>query len=115
MTDETEGAGGPVPDDEARIVEIRALTADMRVLLQQMIAAARVDPRTVKPADLLKTLGELHSAHLKVLEKEEAFHAGLAKRGAAAIDYDAMRAEIGRKLDRIRAARDAEGVSGGAD
>ena len=115
MTDETKGADGSVPDEEARIMEIRALTADMRVLLQEMIAAARVDPKTVKPADLLKTLVDLHSAHLKVLEKEEAFHAGLAKHGAAAIDYDAIRAEIGRKLDRIRAARGAEGVSGRAD
>ncbi|WP_333713735.1 hypothetical protein [Yoonia sp.] len=115
MTDETRGAGGPVSDEEARLRELRVLTGDMRVLLQDMVQAARDDPAAVKPADLIRKLGELHSAHLKVLEKEEAFHARLGKDGGEPIDYDAIRASIGRKLDRIRAARDAEGVSGGAD
>lgn len=32
-----------------------------------------------------------------------------------ALDLDAARAEIGRKLDRLRAARGSAGVSGGAD
>jgi len=115
MTDEEKGAGPAAPGDDGRVAEINALTAEIRVLLQEMVKQAREDPAGARPAELLKKIGELHSAHLKVVEKEEAFHAKLARDGADAIDYDRIRAEIGRKLDRIRAARGAEGLSGGAD
>ncbi len=114
MTDDTKGAGDPA-QDAARLEEIRQLTDDIKRLMRDRIAGWRTQAELSGP-EITKRVGELHSAHLKLVEQERIFHAKLGRDiEKDAIDYDAVRAEIGRALDRIRARRGAGGVSGGEE
>ncbi len=66
--------------------------------------------------ELNKQLDLLHAAHLRVVVAEDKFHDKLGTDpDADAIDYDAIRDDIGRQLDRLRDALIAEGVLGDAD
>ena len=104
MTKNRKGVAGTAPPVDPRLAEIDELTAQIRELLQEMVALARENPAALKPLEVLRKIAELQSAHLKVLEKEEAFHDKLRAQAAETIDYDLIRADIGRALDRIRAA-----------
>ncbi len=101
-------------DDAARLRELDTLAQDMRDVLKEMIALARTGA-DIKPADLIKKIADMHAAHLKVVQQEDVLHAKLGLKEEDALDYDAIRAEIGRKLDRIRASLDPDDISGGAD
>ena len=115
MTEQEKGAGDPAQDAAVRLDEIRRLTDDIKNLLRDRIADWR-DQADLNPAEINKRIGDLHSAHLKLVEQERIFHAKLGlDTEKDAIDFDAIRADIGRALDRIRAKRGAGGVSGGTD
>ncbi|SFS07935.1 hypothetical protein SAMN05444714_0976 [Yoonia litorea] len=95
-----------------RLAEINKLFHAIRQTLEEMLEQLRAGEGT-KPADVLKKIGELQTAHIKVLEQEKAYHDSLGQKdGPEALDFDAIRAEIGRRLDRIRAVQDADDVSG---
>jgi len=97
--------GQVAPDDaSARVTEIAELYVSVRNTIRHMIAEIG-SPTDVASKPLLTKLSELQSAHLKVLAAEEAFHAQQqANQSDADIDYDALRADIGSQLDRLRAA-----------
>lgn len=98
-----------------RLAEITRLSEGIRRTLSQM-AEALDEKAGVSPKDVLNKLNELHAVHLKVLAAEDAFHAKLGKTADHdAIDFDAIRAEIGGQLDRIRASLVASGISGAAE
>lgn len=98
-----------------RVAEIDAVSAYIRERLKQMAA----DLKQVTSAnlnELNKQLDLLHAAHLRVVVAEDKFHDKLGTDpDADAIDYDAIRDDIGRQLDRLRDALIAEGVLGDAD
>lgn len=109
MTEKTMAGRDPVASAAERLAEIEQLFQRLRLRLDQAIEAIG-EPTSDTPATTLKKLDDLQAAHLKVLTAEDAFHAKLGQDDANAIDYDAIRAEIGRKLDRIRAILAAEEV-----
>jgi hypothetical protein len=95
-----------------RLAEITRLSEGIRRTLSDMADA--LDQKTgPTPKDVLTKLNELHAVHLKVLIAEDAFHAKLGKTtDDDAIDFDAIRTEIGSQLDRIRDSLVASGLSG---
>ncbi|WP_296424128.1 hypothetical protein [Yoonia sp.] len=95
----------------ARVAEISRLFESIRQVLDQMIRVIGTpDGRT--PKAIITKLNELQSAHLKVLAAEEVFHAQHGQSASSEdIDVDAIRADIGGQLDRLRAAITAEGLS----
>lgn len=112
MTDEDETPRDAVRLAAARLAEIRALTEDIRQTLTDMRMVLR-EPGGPKPKDLLTKLNELHAAHLKVLAAEDTFYAKIGKTGhEEPLDLEAIRADIGRRLDRIRESLVAAGLSG---
>lgn len=114
MTERHKGAGDPA-QDAARLEEIRQLTDDIKCLMRERIEGWRTQA-DLSGTEITKRVGELHSAHLKLVEQERIFHAKLGlDLEEDAIDYDEVRAEIGRALDRIRARRAAGGVSDGTE
>ncbi len=108
---------GPEDSDEAalRVAEITRLFVSIRQVLDQMIQAIGV-PDGHTPKAVIAKLNELQSAHLKVLAAEEAFddHQDHVA-GGTEFDFEAIRAEIGSQLDRIRAAILADKVPVDAD
>lgn len=114
-------AGGqtdPAAEARARIDDIGTLFSEMKALLERWLAEAG-------PADLVTgkkmqtKLGEMQTAHLMMLRAEEAFYDKFSDDiRADTIDYDVIRDELGRTLDRIRDAeypsRPAEGSDGTA-
>ena len=103
---------GPAAD---RLAEIKRLSERIRRTLSDMADA--LDQKTgPTPKDVLTKLNELHAVHLKVLTAEDAFHAKLGKTSDDdAIDFEAIRTDIGGQLDRIRDSLVASGVSGAAE
>ena len=101
---------GPQAADNAsaRVAEISQLYQNIRASLVLMMAQA--GPLTTDtPKPILNKMNELQSAHLKVLAAEEAFHAHQkATAPDEDIDYDDLRADIGRQIDRIRPAHDPD-------
>ncbi len=93
-----------------RLSEIETLFEMIRKALQQAVAEIG-EPTAEMPKAIKKRLDDLIEAHLKILSAEDAFHAKIEKiEDGEAVDYDAIRAEIGRQLDRIRESLGAEGV-----
>lgn len=98
-------------DPGKRIEEMKLLFRGVNSGLSAQIAALR-GKLTVKDAAALKIkIAELESTHMSLVRAEEAFHEktkhDVANSGP---DYDAIREEIGRALDRIRDAECAGGV-----
>lgn len=115
MTKKTNETAKAVRASADGLAEIQAITDGLKAFLRDRIAALQARPE-MPAADLNKKIGELYSAHLKLVEQEKTFHAKLGlDPDADAVDYDVIRAEIGRQLDRIRAARDAGEVAGGTE
>ena len=90
-----------------RVARISALFDSIADTLEEMIATLGTTGGPAPRAIALK-LQELQTAHLKVIAAEEAFHA--AAPDSTADDIEAIRGDIGCKIDRIRAALDAAGV-----
>ena len=91
-----------IDDAAARIAELKRLYHSIRatldVQLQEMGLATTSTPKTV-----LAKLNELQTAHLRVLAAEEAFEAQQPNVEISDdTDFDALRYEIGSKLDRLR-------------
>ena len=115
MNEENEEGFSPAFLAAERLAEIDALSRSLRQILANMIADIEVGGQTTV-AETIKKLNELQAAHLKVLAAEDTFHAKIGTDpDAAAIDYDAVRLELGCRLDRLRASLLAEAVSGDAD
>ena len=112
----TEKRMTPASDDAAaRVAEIAGLFVSIRQTLEFAREALEASDAS-QTKTILNKLNEIQSAHVKVLAAEDAFHAQHAAADADDLpDLDAIRAEIGRKLDGIRAVLDAGGVSGGAE
>lgn len=98
----------------ARLAEIDALSRRIRRALTDMMDTLEAeDDVSALPKAILTKLNELHAAHLRVLAAEDMFHDKIGKEqdpDADAPDYDAIGAEIGRQLDRIRQTLVAKGV-----
>jgi multidrug efflux pump subunit AcrA (membrane-fusion protein) len=102
-------------DAQARIAEITRLFGVVRHKLEEMIDDLGADDLKHQTSIIAK-LNELHTAHLSVLAAEEAHDAQAGKPNAGQdIDLDALRAEIGSQLDRLRAAITSDSVSDGAE
>jgi hypothetical protein len=89
---------------------VRELRQELESLRERVQSEDRVetagDKQTVKSAlTLLTTCADVENRLAKCRET----NAGIA-RGGYALDFDAARADIGRKLDRLRAACSAEPV-----
>ncbi len=109
-----DGGVAPVLAAE-RLAEIDELSRRIRKNLAEMLADADCAPGPT-PKELQNKLNELHAAHLKVLAAEDAFHAKIGKNpDDDAVDFEAMRIDIGRQLDRIRASLVSGGFSGETD
>ncbi|WP_055685982.1 hypothetical protein [Loktanella sp. 5RATIMAR09] len=98
-----------------RLVEVDAVSQYIRDRLREMAD----DLKKVTHGnlnDITKQLDLLHASHLRVVIAEDKFHDKLGSDpDADAIDYDAIRDDIGRQLDRLRDALIAKGVLGDAD
>ncbi|EBA11377.1 hypothetical protein [Roseobacter sp. CCS2] len=95
-----------------RLAEVDVLSRDIRKLLEQMTAAFKAG-EDVALKDVLSKLNQLHAAHLQVVTAEERFHAKLGTDpDEDAIDYDAVRHDVGCRLDRLRESLLAEAISG---
>ncbi len=98
-----------------RLAEIDGLSRSIRQLLEQMIAAFE-NGDNVSTKEVLNKLSELQAAHLKVLAAEDTFHAKIGTDpDAHAIDYDAVRVDVGCRLNRLRQSLLAEGFPCDAD
>ncbi len=94
-----------------RRAEIDGLSRRIRQTLEDMIAAMD-QPDGPSTKAVLDKLNQLHAAHLRALTAEDAFHAKFGDDGdAGAIDFEAIRIEIGRQLDRLRESLLAERLS----
>ena len=109
----------PGPDGRAAaLARLRDIAGFYRLLkttfLGQIKQIGAVSDAT--PKALVVKLGELQSTHVMLMKAEEAFCEKFGQGDDETIlDYDAIRAEIGSQLDRIRTARLAGGVSDRAE
>ena len=88
-------------DALARRDEILALYETMkRSLMKQILEFG--DGDHVASKTLAAKIGELSATHLILLKSEDAFREKFCEDDHTVPDFDALRAEIGRKLDRIR-------------
>lgn len=111
MTEQNTDAPGSAASAAVRLAEIDHLSESIRQVLRQM-SDALDDQSGPFPTEILTTLNQLHAAHLKVLTAEDAFHAKLGKTADDdAIDFEAIRADIGGQLDRIRDSLLTSGIS----
>ena len=102
MTKTNDQGRGALDAASERVAEIAALYVRVRDYLQLMLDDIG-QPTAATPKPLLNKISELQSVHLKVLAAEEAFYAQQqVNQPDVEIDYDALRADIGRQIDRIR-------------
>ena len=102
---ELDERGQLAPDDaQTRIAELADLFRSLRTTVRLAIAQMG-SPDAQTPKAALSKLNELQSVHFKLLEAEEAFYAKQDHGDDTADnDFDAIRAEIGCHLDRLRKA-----------
>ena len=102
-------------DVDPRLLALSALYNDLNTTLNlQMAELRKGDLSQGKP--IIKKLDELCSVLLALIKAEEAYHEKIkSNAGGERIDAEALRADIGGKRDRIRAARRAGEVPRGAD
>lgn len=84
-----------------------SVTETLAELVHDMQSGKPVPPRQIRAQ-----IADLQSAYFSIKKAEEAFHdkTGNVQREGD-IDFDAIRSEIGRRLDKLRAARDVGGLS----
>jgi hypothetical protein len=112
VTPETEGSG-----TEALLASFHGSIRDLRIVidgLRQQAASGEEEcgialaQKVLSPAEgLIRTCRKLEV----LLEEQRHKELGIAQ-GGYAIDFDAARFDIGRRLARLRAAQGAEPVSG---
>lgn len=104
-----------IEQEKILLTDIRALIANLRAEIQdyQEYLAMRGDCEEVKPCPDVKRIGALYHNCIDTenrLGECKARKLGIAQNGVA-FNLDEAKAEIGRKLDRLRAAACAEDVS----
>ena len=103
MDDRTQLRRATARKAEARRIEIEELFEQMKARVRQMIKDMAT-PAGEPPKKVLAKLDELQTAHLKALAAEQAALAHLEEgQDFEEINYDALRSDIGREIDRIRA------------
>ncbi|WP_242494290.1 hypothetical protein [Loktanella sp. IMCC34160] len=112
MTTQERGRNGEVAEAERKLGEIlNVLTSAQTVLAAQITAIEQTE--ATKTTEVRQALRSLHELYLNFRAAEEKFHekygSGLR---AGDIDFDAVRAQIGSRLDSLRRARSAGEVSG---
>ncbi len=85
-----------------RVAEIEVLFGSIKDIL--VATMERLDrPTPEMPPKMISKLSELQTAHLALIKAEEAFYEKIRKEGATDdTDFEGIRVEIGRQLDRIR-------------
>lgn len=110
MTEKGKNHVQVVGDAESRVAEIDGLFRSIRGTVSHLWQEAEQgDPTATKQA--FSKLTELQSTHERLLRAEEMFrekNADYLRPGE--IDLGAMRDQIGRRLDQLRAAKGAAGV-----
>jgi len=88
---------------EARAQELQKLYVDMQALVREQMDKQRaMDKAELKEVSL--KLSEMQTLQLSLLRAEETLHDKLRfKTDEAKTDYETIRREIGRKLNRLRA------------
>lgn len=116
MTNQTTPSPEDGPDAAAqcareRINQLSDLFSEMNMLMHRWLDE-------VGPADLaqgkkmLGKLSDMQTTHLMVLRAEEAFYEKFSDTTASdTVDYERIRAELGRALDRIRDAERPDRLS----
>ena len=84
-----------------RVSEITTLFGRIRALLDHSLRVTD-DLSEDTPRAVITRMDQLIAAHLKVLTAEEAFNAARTTDPANLSDLDAIRDELGRRLDRLR-------------
>lgn len=111
MTKNNEALPFGEADEASRAAVLARLFHRMSVTLDQMLTEFEAS-RDVSPKPILSKIIELQSVHFAVLKAQEAF---LEKTNSSEDrpenDREKIRSDIGGKLDRIRDAIAAEGVS----
>lgn len=94
-------------ESETLVEDVLAALADVR----EQLVRGELEAVT----DINKMRGTLASVRLKLREEVERYEEhvahGTGRVAAAPLDFDKLRGEIGRKLDRLRDSCGAEGVS----
>lgn len=100
---------------ERRAQELQRLYVDMQDLVREQMEKQRaMDKAELKEVNV--KLSEMQSLQLSLLRAEETLYDKLRfKTESQRIDYDAIRREIGRALDRLRGADAATRDAGGAE
>ena len=100
-------------DPKFRIQELKLLFRSLTSGISQQVQALKGQLTDDDATGLQAEIKKLEAAHLTLAKAEEAFH---EKTKDADIDggpdYDTIRDEIGRALDRIRSNANPESVSG---
>ncbi|WP_373635518.1 hypothetical protein [Yoonia sp. SS1-5] len=110
MTKPKKRAIGAHDDPATRVAETKKLFRQIRETLVHMLETLGTTQGDT-PKSIVTKMNELQAAHLKVLSAEEAFDVHYGKLDTAETpDFDAIRIEIGRQLDRIRNTTDASSV-----
>ena len=111
MTTDTSDAQSGEARALARVKDIQTLFDGIKKMLKTQIAL-REEADQIPAKAMVMKLSDLQNAHTMLIKAEEAYHAKFANgEDDTVIDYDALRIELGRRLDRIRDARGATGVS----
>ena len=115
MTDKDDATKSREDAARQRVTEISDLFANMRAIMARWLEdAGPVADATSK--QMMTKISELQTAHLLVIRAEEVFHDKFGTADIAdGVDYEAARRDIGRELDRLRAAFEAGYVSGSPD
>lgn len=115
MTKKQKNTRTRVDSAAIRLAEMERLYQDIRdTLVAMKDRLGKPDGASTK--EVLTMVNELNAAHLKLVNAEDAFHAKIGTNpDIDAIDFDAIRVEIGGQLDRIRASLAASGISIGTD
>jgi hypothetical protein len=115
MNDMNEAGGRPRDLAGEQLAKIDRLSRSIGDTLEEMIADIDAIPGKL-PKAILDKLNILHAAHLQVVKAEGAFHDKIGKDpDEDAVDYDAIRSEVGCRLDRLRDSLKAEGIPCDAD
>lgn len=113
MTKKRKNARKRVAPAARRLAEMQILYQNIRDTLTEMTDRLG-KPDGATPKDVLSKIDQLNAAHLKLVSAEEAFYAKIGDNpDDDSIDYDAIRADIGCQLDRIRDTLVANGISVG--
>lgn len=101
------------PDSPAtqRVATLMRLFVEIGETVERMRAALSTDT-AIKSAELMRKLSEMQTLHVMLLKSEETFHDTFGHPDTEdGIDYDAIRRDLGRRLDRIRSNAGAVDVS----